>query len=161
MLLLQERYVSVAFMETSLLIERYKGIYHATELGEVQGKLVTTYCPRNVDDVNGVSETIDNHGKRIKDCLYRSLYIQQMYCVILHQFVQINVGICTKTVQRYVHTRQSPLIQQMLYRPIGAALLISAEESRAGILFQQKRYDDHYVLEHGGLVETVRTDDQV
>lgn len=77
MLLLQERYVSVAFMETSLLIERYKGIYHATELGEVQGKLVTTYCPRNVDDVNGVSETIDNHGKRIKDCLYRSLYIQQ------------------------------------------------------------------------------------
>lgn len=99
LLLLQERYVSAALMETSFLIEHYKGIYHATKLREVQGELVTTHCPRNVDDINYVSpEPIGNHGKRIKDGLYRSLYIQQMYCVILHQFVQINVGICTEIV---------------------------------------------------------------
>lgn len=35
LLLLQERYVPVAVVETSLLIEHYESVYHATELREV------------------------------------------------------------------------------------------------------------------------------
>lgn len=64
-ILLQERYVPVALMETSLLIERYIGVYHITKLREVQTKFLTTHCPGNVCDIDHVSpETPDNHGKK-------------------------------------------------------------------------------------------------
>jgi len=92
-LLLQEYYVPGTLVETSFLIERYKGTYHTTELREILAKLVTTHCPRNIADTNYVfRETIRNHGKSLGSIrLYRSLYIQQMYRMILHQFVQVNV----------------------------------------------------------------------
>jgi len=72
MLILQERYVSVALMKASWFIERYKGMYYATELRKVQTEFVTTHRPGNVRDINYVfPETIDNHSKREINLLIR------------------------------------------------------------------------------------------